>query len=103
MTQEPNNEQLIPHFLPNISINVDLNISHIQGIQAIYSTLLEGKTQDDANALKQRIDSKAQLSTWDMAIIAATNLLRLTQEAAVSSKQVEYKPLSDVVMGMAGS
>lgn len=92
---EPNTSNLVPHFKPDIKLSIDLNASTISGIQATYATLLKGKTKEDADALKSRIEAKGQLSEWDFSVITMTNLMNNIFDLARSTEQVEYKTLED--------
>jgi len=96
MNIEPTSN-LIPHFKPDIKLNVEFNVSTINGIQTLYGFLLEGKGKDDADGLKSRIENKQALSAWDISIVTVTNLISTIQKLASDTSQLEYKSIEQTI------
>lgn len=87
----------LPFIKREAQVPVTLSSGTIQDMQSVLLHVLQGHTQEEVSAIQEKISSKTQLSGWEFSAVTITRLLKLITDSAISTNQVEYKPLDDTV------
>lgn len=85
----------VPFIKSSAKISVEFGTDFINRIQNVYSFLLEGKTKEDADALRLAVESKAPLSSWQMSVVTMTSLVTTIHQLAKESGQIELKDMEE--------
>jgi hypothetical protein len=92
----------IPHIKANAQIPIVVGTAIINNLQVMYAWLLEGKTKEDAERIKVKIENKEQLTGPEQAIVTISTLLSAIHKEAMDNGYVEFKDLEETVKGISG-
>lgn len=87
----------VPHIISNSIVSISLNTSQINGLYQLYQFLLDSLGAANVESLKVKFESRLPLTSLEMSLISAIQILQLVNKSAMDNNQVEYKPLDHTI------
>lgn len=88
-----NTQVQVPHINKNAKINIDFGTQLIVNLQIALTALTVGKTKEEIEGLKIKMESKQELADWETGCATLVTLINAIYKEAERTGQITYKSL----------